>query len=965
MKLFLTARRSIPSPSPSNKLNRPPASLQRGEPPLNTGWKMLLFSLMLLGMDCVCARANSADFNGDGQADLLFFNQATRQLTVWLMHGNTVASTHSITIAGSPIVVAAGWRLVGAGKFDPSATNRLCLLWQEANPSTRALAVWYLTGTNNTAFNTSALLSYATPNWTAKAVGDFDGDGQSDIAFSYDLDAPNAVWLMNGLTIKKGSAILQYDYKWRLTGAGDFGQADTNGVVNPTKDGKDDLILTYHDPANDQAYEGLNNYAGLWFMNGTNFTATKIIQEVVETNAYNLLLPSPDWRFVASGDYNTNGHTDAFIRDAVIGRHGIWHLSGHQFHSGIFLQPEPDPAWKLYSQDWHQSTWRHKDIYPTITATSQTSPVQHTLNFRIKPFTNTSGVVTGQTIKRRVAGGSTWTTLVTNHTSTNYTDNSGSLAAGTRYEYEVSRDSAGFDTRYWARIFASASQHATNMMNRGTIAVVVDQQIYPSIGSGLKMFTNDLIGDGWSVVLTPAPRHLDSVGTHTNCANQSCEERGNVKPLTAGSDLTIDLVNRDNRLLVKSNLAGITNLKGVILIGHVTIPFSGHTAWDGHCNHVGAWPADAWYGYTGSGWTNDSLTLQSCVAPWSPWNRNVANDGKLDASTMPNRADFTAFVGRIDFARLPIFGTGNTTNSAEINLINGYLAKNHACRTNTLIFDGKVVAYSTFSRRFKLPLSVQDGEIRYQDDGAYVSAFRHLSPLVGSGVDKFVVGHAFHQKSDSFLWGYLSGFGSPVYICENQPGEQFPIEQRFLEYTTQELHDELEPKVGFYHLVGSYFADWYFTNNFMRASLALPNFGLAAVWGFDWPTFSLGLGDPLGESFVRSIQDVFLGYSAQAVKTILGDPTLRATVLPPPHSVTYNGTALAWSAPDGSGGWQYYVFSASSLNGPWTNVYSGSAANVIVTNPGYLMVRSAKPVTTGSGTFTNLSQGAFYPNPYS
>ncbi len=96
--------------------------------------------------------------------------------------------------------------------------------------------------------------------------------------------------------------------------------------------------------------------------------------------------------------------------------------------------------------------------------------------------------------------------------------------------------------------------------------------------------------------------------------------------------------------------------------------------------------------------------------------------------------------------------------------------------------------------------------------------------------------------------------------------------------------------------------------------------------------------------------------------SILGDPTLRLNVIAPPQNLTYDSMTLTLSWQEGEPNCQFYVYSASSLQGPFTRV-SGPSPNTSanVSNPGVLMVRAAKDVTSGSATYNNFSQGSFYP----
>lgn len=777
---------------------------------------------------------------------------------------------------------------------------------------------------------------------------------KSDIAFRYDLDRLNAIWLMNGLNLGSVGSYTNGSYHWRLTGAGDFGSGSnpTNGV----KDGKDDLLFTHYDPASNTI--GMSQ-AGIWFMDGTTLTHAST---VMNSSGQVMGLNPPDFRAVAAANFDNGdggNKTDLLIRHAVIGRQGVWRMSGYIFQAGAWIKPQPDPAWKLFSQDWLQSTWRHnepypKGFYPFVSAhASSLSPVKFTLNFRIPP--NPFGTY-GLTIRRRVGEGA-WTTLASNHMSDSYTDQDSSLTTGVRYEYEVWRQGsqAGWPFWYPARVFTSANQPIELMENRGKVLVIVESNVVSGISTGLKTFTNNLIGDGWTVVLkADAPRHDNRI---VACGN------------SYQSDPAADTANLNGRNTVKAFIDQHSDAKGIVVVGHVTVPLAGALLpADGHTNHRGAWVADAWYGHSGSGWT-DTQNIVDCV-PF-PWNRNMSGDGKFTESQIPVPSGFTKFVGRIDFARLPVtgFGTGDAATHAEKNLLNAYFAKNHGYRTKAVTYENRAAVFQTFEPETPTtPVMVEPFYFPIEH------ACRNMSPLFGSGFDKIVAGDPFHQKSDSYLWGFLGGYGGPDLISENAfvDWNFLAVEGNFMQHSTQQLTGGSESKIAFYLLMGSYFGDWLFQNDFLRATIATPNHGLAAVWlGKDftyWQLHGLGVGEPLGQGLVHSIRhgnyDEDQAYDdGETWMSIIGDPTLRMTITAPPINLQYNAGTLSWQAGESNcQGCEYYIYHAGSMAGSFQRIAGPLTSTVLNSAPasGVLMVRKARPVTTGSATFINLSQGAFY-----
>jgi hypothetical protein len=81
--------------------------------------------------------AGTGDFNGDGKADILWRDNSTGTVAVWLLDGLGISGS------GSLAVVPSTWSIATTGDFD--GDGRSDLLWR--NTSTGAGAIWFLNGT--------------------------------------------------------------------------------------------------------------------------------------------------------------------------------------------------------------------------------------------------------------------------------------------------------------------------------------------------------------------------------------------------------------------------------------------------------------------------------------------------------------------------------------------------------------------------------------------------------------------------------------------------------------------------------------------------------------------------------------------------------------------------------------------------------------------------------------------------
>ena len=132
----------------------------------------------------------------------------------------------------------------------------------------------------------------------------------------------------------------------------------------------------------------------------------------------------------------------------------------------------------------------------------------------------------------------------------------------------------------------------------------------------------------------------------------------------------------------------------------------------------------------------------------------------------------------------------------------------------------------------------------------------------------------------------------------------------------------------------------------------------------------MGLGEPIGYS-ARLTQNNGGLYQNQVNQNLrgihialMGDPTLRMHPVAPPSGLTANGVNLNWTAsPDSVAG--YHVYRAATAAGPFTRLTpsllggtSFSDLNALAGTSAY-MVRAVKLENTPSGTYFNLSQGAY------
>ena len=247
-----------------------------------------------------------ADFDGDGKSDLLFLNDTNHGVAVWQMNGTQVASAAQV----GTINAAAGWAWRDVGDFNGDGKTDLLFL----NDTTHGVAIWQMNGTQVAA---AAQVGTITDGWHFADTGDFNGDGKTDLFFLNDTTHGTAIWQMNGTQVASAAPVGTITDGWHFADTADFGG-----------DGKTDLLF----------FNDTTHGVAVWQMNGTQIASAAPVGTI---NA------GAGWSYSGLVDSNGDGKTDLLFENSASHGLAVWEMNGTQILAAAQIGTVNAAA------DWH------------------------------------------------------------------------------------------------------------------------------------------------------------------------------------------------------------------------------------------------------------------------------------------------------------------------------------------------------------------------------------------------------------------------------------------------------------------------------------------------------------------------------------------------------------------------------------------------------------------------------------
>ena len=517
------------------------------------------------------------------------------------------------------------------------------------------------------------------------------------------------------------------------------------------------------------------------------------------------------------------------------------------------------------------------------------------------------------------------------------------VLVGVAYEYEVRVYSLGglfgIPTNFIGFGYVLTGIDIPEYDQPGNVLLLIDTTMKESLSNEILRLKRDLRAEGWGIIEKYVPRTEQFDGAAVKAVKQ---------------------------IVLDESAKDAVNLKSIYLLGRVAVPYSGNLNPDAHPDHLGAWPADIYYGYLADHLFTD-VSINNTVASRTA-NDNVPGDGKFDQSAIGSSLANIA-VGRVDLYGMKLFHDG--LSEPETELLKRYLDKNNKYRTGQFDYTVSGIIDDNFNGN--------DIETGFASSG-----WRNFGSLAGGKnvrkADFFTT-----LGTENHLFAYGCGGGS---------------------YTTcggvGKTEDFVSKPVNsvFTMLFGSYFGDWDANNNFLRAPLASNPMALTCVWAGrpHWYFHHMAFGYPIGYSalITHNNYDLYkpsyattpqypngIIYAAgmRGIHTaLMGDPTLKLSPnsVPSPvnviavQPVNDEGKALVkinWDLNVASEPHHFNVYRSLSEFGLYKKLNStpitvkefedeltGEEFEQF-NGPIYYMVRTAMLETNNSGRYYNVSRG--------
>ncbi len=265
----------------------------------------------------------TGDFFGVSDADILWQNSYSDAVEIWEMHGTQIDPSNSTyaTFDGNIHPMTSDWQYRDVGNFFGNTTDDI--LWQ--NSYADIFEIWEMHGTqidpSNSGYVTfDGAIYQMTHDLQYLGVGDFFGNGGSDILLHNIYNNTSLILEMNGTQINPGNSsyvtmngsIYVSPPGWDYLGTGDF-----------FDNGYDDAL--WQNPS--------NGVVLIWEMNGLQIDPSNSRYVTLNGSASAAAASVQGYTFLKTFDFNSDGYSDIAWLNSSNGDVQIWEMNGTQIVS--------------------------------------------------------------------------------------------------------------------------------------------------------------------------------------------------------------------------------------------------------------------------------------------------------------------------------------------------------------------------------------------------------------------------------------------------------------------------------------------------------------------------------------------------------------------------------------------------------------------------------------------------------
>jgi FG-GAP-like repeat len=141
----------------------------------------------------------TGDFNGDGNSDVLWRQDGSGQTYIWEMNGLQIQGEGGVAHAA----VTNDWHVEGVGDFN--GDGRSDVLWRQDGSG--QMYIWEMNG-QQVQKEGGVAHAPVTSDWHVESVNDFNGDSRSDVLWRQDGSGQLYVWEMKDLQVIAEGAVV-------------------------------------------------------------------------------------------------------------------------------------------------------------------------------------------------------------------------------------------------------------------------------------------------------------------------------------------------------------------------------------------------------------------------------------------------------------------------------------------------------------------------------------------------------------------------------------------------------------------------------------------------------------------------------------------------------------------------------------------------------------------------------------